>query len=363
MKKPTLNELKSQSDEIFENYRARFAGQPRATRDVNELRNLMAKLSGLIEEAKVLMNGGRNPAVLSLVETAQENLNRYREEESAIVMAQANPYSVEGARLASAANRAFDCYARHFAGQNRATRDPRLLQELVGELKTIRTSMVIVADKGIDATKQDLQTVDKQMELYEQEIAQIERARQEGTEEERASRLAQVANSQFALYNAHFAGKRRATRRPELIQRMLANLEDILKDMESLDKNGLVSESNRNNMGIVRQNLDMYRTELVEVRKAREGASLEDLSGMLGGAANDAMALYREHFAGKDRKSRDIGILMTICDELRYIGMQMDAIARTIDVEFNEKNLDIVNEARHLYEAEYKEVLAAQKVA
>lgn len=361
MKKPTLNELKTQSDEIFEAYRARFAGQPRATRDIDELRRLIQRLSNLVDEAKVLMNGGRNPAVISLVETAQENLARYREEEDAIAHAQSNPYSVEGARLASAANRVFDCYTRHFAGQDRGTRDPLLLKELIEELERLKTAMRIIADKGVESSVQDLETVNKQLELYTQEVLQIERAHQEGDDAERASRLAQLANAQFALYNAHFAGKRRATRRPELMQRMIANLESILGDMEKLDKSGYSSNANKNNIKIVRDNLDMYRTELVEIRKAREGASLEDLAGMLGGAANDTMAQYRENFAGKDRRTRDLALLNTIADELRYIGMQMDAIARTIEVEHNEKNLDIVNEARAMYEAEYREIVAAQK--
>lgn len=359
----TLNTLKTQSDEIFETYRARFAGQPRATRDVNEIRGLITRLTKVINDAKILMNNGRNPAVASLVESCQENLNRYREEEAAIIQAQSNPYSVEGARLASAANRVFDCYNRHFAGQERATRDPLLLKELMEELARVRTAMTVVAEKGIEATKGDIKTVDAQAGLYEQEVVQIERARQDGADADRATRLAQLANNQFALYNAHFAGKRRTTRRPELVQRMIGNLESVLGSMEDLDKSGYVTDVNRNNMNIVRQNLDMYRGELTEIRKAREGSTLEDLAGMLGGAANDAMALYRENFAGKDRRTRDIAMLGTICDELRYIGMQMEAIARTVDLEFNEKNLDIVNESRALYESEWREVRNVQAVA
>lgn len=357
----TLNELKTQSDEIFEIYRARFAGQPRATRDVNELRGLITRLNTVISNGKVLAVSTRNPALTSLLDTCQDNLNRYREEEAAILKAQSNPYSVEGARLASSANRAFDVYNRHFAGQERATRDPLLLKELIDELKRVRTAMTVVADKGIETTKQDIATVDAQMGVYEQEIVQIERARGEGADSDRASRFAQLANAQFALYNAHFAGKRRATRRPELMQRMVTNLETILGEMEAIDKGDASSDTNRKNMDIVRQNLDMYRTELTEIRKAREGSSLEDLAGALGGAANDTMALYRDNFAGKDRRTRDLALLGQICDELRYIGMQMEAIARTVDLDFNEKNLDIVNESRALYESEWREVQNAQK--
>lgn len=361
--KKSLQELKNEADDIYEIYRARFAGQPRATRDISELDTLIKRLTTLIADARETTSAAPNPAISTLVETAQENLGRYREEHNEIRKAQGNPYSVEGARLASRANRVFDTYGRHYAGQDRGTRDVLLLKELIDELKSIQREMDFVAERGIDATKQDIQTVKAQMGLYETEVAEIERTRTFGTQEEQASRLATLANAQFALYNSHFAGKKRLSRRPELIQRMVHNLEDYLGRMEQLQKDGYSADVNRNNMGIVRQNLEMYRTELEEIRKARQEVSLQDLAGTLGGAANDVMAEYREHYAGKDRKTRSLAQLSTMCDELRDIALQMNAIARTVDIDFNEKNFEIVSESRAMYEAEFKEIKAVQSAS
>lgn len=360
MKKPSLADLKTEANDVYEVYRARFAGQPRATREVSELEALITRLNALISDARTLMNGGTNPAVVTLIDTAQENLARYKEELREIRNAQENPYVIEGARLASRANRVFDAYARHFAGKDRGTRDLLLLVELVTELKEIRTEMNYVAEHGVKATEQDLQTVNTQIGVYETEQAEIERTRAMGTTEEQSSRLATLANLQFGLYNSHFAGKRRLSRRPELIQRMITNLEDYLRRMEQLQKDGYSSDVNKKNMDVVRQNLEMYRTEIIEIRKAREEVSLQDLAGVLGGSANDVMAEYRELYAGKDRKTRDLEKLSIMCDELRDIALQMNAIARTVDIDFNEKNFEIVTESRAMYESEYKEIKTVQ---
>lgn len=360
MKKPTLQEMKDEANEIYETYRARFAGQPRATRNLQELNDLIARLSKLISNAREM---GTNPAVVTLIDTAQENLTRYRDEQKEIRAAQENPYVIEGARLASQANRVFDMYTRHYAGQDRGTRDVLLLKELVQELNEIEREMNFIADHGVKATIEDLKTVNTQKQAYETEVVQIERAREMGTQEEQASRLATLANNQFSLYNSHFAGKRRLSRRPELIQRMISNLEAYLRQMEQLDKDGYSSDVNKRNMDIVRQNLEMYRGEILEIRKAREEVTLQDLAGVLGGAANDVMGEYREHFAGKDRKTRELQKLSTMCDELRDIALQMNAIARTVDIDFNEKNFEIVSESRAMYEAEYKEIKTAQSAS
>ena len=62
------------------------------------------------------------------------------------------------------------------------------------------------------------------LETYRTENKEIEKARKTGTDEERASILAEVANGQFRIYQMHFAGKSRATRRPALLVRVIEQL-------------------------------------------------------------------------------------------------------------------------------------------
>lgn len=364
MSNETLSALKDEADSIYQAYQSLFAGQPRATRDPAQLEALITRLRALLNDGRTLLDKrGRDPALSSVLETARENLQRYNEELSAIKNAQANPFTVEAARLASRANRVFDTYNRHFAGQSRETRDFRLLEELIDELRDLAEAMKPIAQRGVDSAIGDLDTVESQIGLYEEEIDRIRGARATGTQEEQASRLAHLANAQFALYNAHFAGRSRTTRRPELLHRMIANLEDYQRGMKTLAQSGHSSQSNRNNIGIVSKNLDMYRDELKAIKKVRADISARDLAGALGGAANEEMALYREHYAGKDRRGRDLEQLGTICDELRNLQLQMLRIADAIEIDFNTKNIGVVEEARSMYEAEWRQINEVSGIA
>lgn len=361
--KLNLDELKGRADEIYGTYSGNFAGKPRATRDLSMIEDLIKQLGSLIEETRTMMNGDRNPAVLSFLETATDNLQRYRDEREAIAEAKRNPFAVEGATLANRANRVFDVYRRHFAGKDRGTRDRLLLHELVGELEGIQQQMVELQSRGATSTRQDIETVSSQLTMYREEVKNIANAQTDGRQEDVAGRLATLANAQFDLYTKHFAGKGRTTRRPQLLERMIANLEEYQAEMRELSDDGFRSDSNRNNMGIVSQNLNMYRTELAEISNARRQTSVSDLAGMLGGAANDVFQIYREQFAGQNRTTRDLALMGTMCDALRDIALQMLEIARENDLDVNNKNLAIVEERWGTYENEYKQIEQAQGLA
>lgn len=358
-----LSEIRDEAESIYQTYQSLFAGQPRATRDPSQLNQLISRLKELLVEGQKLGQKTKDPALSSVLDTARENLERYTDEYKAIKDAQSNPHTVEAARLASRANRVFDVYNRHFAGEPRETRDFRLLEELIDELAAVSGKMQPLAERGLQSAIGDLETVEKQMELYQEEVDRIRQARAVGSQEEQASRLAHLANSQFNLYNAHFAGKSRTTRRPELIERMIANLEDYKRGMQALAQAGYSSDSNRKNIGIIDQNLEMYRTELDAIRDGRSQIAARDLAGQLGNAANDVMAQYREHYAGKDRKGRDLDLLSTMCDELRYLQLQMMSIAGAVDLDFNRKNIGVVDEARSMYESEWRQIREASGIA
>jgi hypothetical protein len=298
--------------------------------------------------------------MLSFIETAADNLDRYRSERDQIRQAQADPHTVFTATLANRANRAFDAYRRHFAGQDRGTRDRLLLHEMVGELEELQSRMGKLVEQGADGAQRDLDTITQQLGMYREEVTNIARAQTVGTPEEVANRLAQLANSQFNVYRDHFAGKSRLSRRPELLQRVIGNLEEYQAEMKELQDEGFHSEMNRNNMSIVAQNLDLYRKELVEILKARGEASVADLAGSLGGAANEIFAEYGENFAGKERRTRDTDLMGAICDRVREIALQMREIADNIDLDTNAKNLAIVEERWATYEEEWRKIVEAK---
>lgn len=358
--KPSFDTLKSTADEIYELYSTNFAGKPRATRELTLLDELIGRLGTLIDDSRASMNGDRNPAMLSFIETATDNLQRYQNERQAIEQAKRDPHAFTGATLADRANRVFDLYRRHFSGQDRGTRDRMLLHEMVGELEAIQAGMREIVSKGGDGARQDLETVSAQLQMYRDEMTNIARSQTTGTKDDVASRLAGLANAQFKLYTDNFAGKSRVSRRPGLLERMIANLEEYQAEMRELLEDGYTSESNRNNIGIVANNLEMYRSELKLINEARSQTAISDLAGALGGAANDVFALYRDNFAGKDRKTRDLALMGLICDQLREIALQMREIEQNDDVEMNQKNLRIVEERWSTYEVEYRRIEEAK---
>ena len=359
-----IEELQQKVNDVSARYEMGFAGRARATRNLDELDALIKDLDDMIAQGPSLMNGD-NAGLRSALDTAEENVTMYRKEREEIARAKAEgPEAILGAELATWANCVFDEYARHYAGKSRNTRDLGRLEEMVSELEGIRDDMLkVLHRKEMASVREDLKIVESNMEMYKDELRNIREARDAGTRDDIAGGLANAANEQFAIYNSLFAGKGRTTRRPGLLRRMIENLSDIFEDMGDLNSKGLRNQANVKNIQIVRQNMEMYKAELKEIEAARDTTSTEDLANMLGGAANDVMADYREHFAGMDRATRNLDMLSFLCDEMYELALQMRQIRqKDPSLEFNANNLSIVLNNLHLYQAEYGRVKEAKAI-
>ena len=357
----TLETLERELTETTARYDADFAGQSRATRDLSLMDELIARLRSAATDIEKL-SAAAGEKRTQLLEQVRTQLAMYENERRAIVDAKSGgSEAAEFARLAASANFVFARYQRHFAGQSRATRDLALLKEMTDDLRTIRQRMsVILAVKPNTSYQTDADLVSKVMDQYQDETKQIERAHSEGSPEERASRLAELANAQFAIYDKHFVDKGRITRRPALLQRVVENLRRIRSSMRELRLTGTTAENNRNTIGIVEGALKHNEQELTEIRKARQAAPLGDIMGMLGGAANDVFEEYRQKFAGKDRRSVDLAAMSVLCDLLGEVARQMADMGRTEKNDMNERNLDIVIERLSTYEEEWRAIRDAQ---
>lgn len=361
MSKTSFKELQTRAKDVYKRYEAHFGGKPRATRDLDLLDELIGELDEIADSAKESLNGGRNPAMVSLLDMAKTNLGVYREEREAIVEAKAEgPASKRASRLVTEANLTFGRYYRHFAKKNRRTRDLGLLTELIVELERIHSEMKNLRGEEGESIDSNIEVVETNLQMYRDEFRAIEQAQETGTAGEQADVWAGLANAQFGIYRGHFAGQPRPTRRPALLERVVSQLKRIHKAMFELKQGGLVSQGNERNMEIVSNNLEVYQKELQEIRDARESVTTEQLIGSLGAAANEVMGEYRQDFAGENRKTRDLDQLALICDKLCEIAYQMRAIQRDEPSETNEKNLNIVLDSWTLYESEYQKVEKAQ---
>jgi hypothetical protein len=356
--------LAEELDRIAARYESQFAGMPRSSRNVDELDAILADTRSVLARIESIPEAVRPPELGALAETVRSNVALYERERTLILdAARIGPEYERFAGLATTANLVFARYRRHFAGQSRTTRDLGLLDEMIDDLESTEEGMAEVVSEAKKAPElaRDLELVRSTLKLYREEREQILHARDEGTPEERASLLAQLANGQFRLYQMHFAGKARATRRPALLLRMLDQLGKILAAMQALARGGLKGGNNADNIAVVERQIDTYKKELDAIRESRKGISFGDLLGMLGGAANDVFEAFRAEYAGKDRKTRDLDALSVHCDELGDIRRQMVDMGRAEPSASNESNIDIVSTQLMSFEQEWDQITLAKK--
>lgn len=351
-------DLQQEAEEIFDEYDLKFAGKPRATRDLEELDDLIARLEDLMARARRRLNGGEDDTMANLIERANENLEIYRDERQAIEEVRSGGEVAHRAgRLATWANLEFHRYHRHFAGKNRATRDLELLNAIIESLKSIQEKMEqLRGHDELEGIEDDIRTVEENQRRYREERENIVKARQDGDLDEQASFLAARANRQFEIYSNLFAGRDRVSRRSALLRRVIRNLESLDRRMETLEDKGLAEPQNQDNREIVADNLEMYRDELEAIEDARQQVDVETLAGRLGAAANEVFETYRDTFAGENRATRDLEELGWMCDELYHIARQMRDLQQDVAPEGNQENLEIVIENLTLYQREYDEI-------
>lgn len=357
-----VENLGKELEQIDREYATDFAGHSRLTRDIGQMERMIKKCASIIDQVDKIPSAAQGPDLTRVRDAAAQSLQLYQAEREAIVRAQeVGPTFEHFSMEATSANFVFARYMRHFAGKDRSTRDVALLGEMVEDLRQIdkRMTQLIAEAKSGDFEK-DRSVVRENLAQYQKEIEMVEGAQKTGTTEEQASVLASLANNQFAVYQTHFAGEPRVSRRPALLMRVVATLKKVKDRMVALRDGGLTVEFNDKNIAIVTDRLVTYENELAEVRKIRQATPMTDIMGELGGAANKLFDDYRASFADKPRPQADLQKLGNICDKLGEIRRQMLDMSLAEDSEMNQKNLDIVTEQLVMFEGEYEAVARAQ---
>jgi len=351
-------------DALTSQYQANFAGQSRATRDAALMASMRDGAAYLVEVVTGLPSSVERDALLADALRARD---LYVQEAAAILQAQRqaqDPDFAEARRLAQWARLTARRYLRHFAGQSRTTRDAGLLAELIGDLERLSEDVAALAQTFASPELEETRAmVDNNLRLYRTERDEIHAAREQQTPDQRTDMLAQLANAQFQVYADHFAAKSRSSRRPVLLERVIDNLQLTSVQMRALASSNPELQNNAKNAEIVQGRLDFYQSELIEIRKSRETAQFEDLVGALGGAANQVFDEYKQHFAGHDRKSRELARLSKLCDQLYEVAHQMDDLDRVKENATNVANLNIVLDNLNMYENEFDEITKVQRSA
>jgi hypothetical protein len=360
-----LENLGKELEDLDREYADGFAGQSRLTRDIGLLDSIIERGKSIVQRIDLIPTAAQGAELVKLRDTAAQSLGLYTQERAAIVRAQeVGPGFEAFSSEATNANLAFARYARHFAGKDRSSRDLALLGELIEELRQIEKRMGALLDETpMKDFERDRKVVQDNLAQYQKEVDLIDRAQKSGSPEERAAILANLANAQFANYQAHFAGEPRVSRRPALLMRIISSLKKIHERMVQFRDAGVDIDFNTNNITIVETRLATYESELAEIRKVRQATSMPDIMGELGGSANKLFDEYRTTFADKPRTQVDMGRLGIICDKLAEIRRQMSEMSWAEDNEMNTKNLDIVTEQMVMFEGEFEAVASARAQA
>lgn len=117
-------------------------------------------------------------------------------------------------------------------------------------------------------------------------------------------------------YRQHFAGRSRVTREPERLDRMIAQVQQILTE---------ATDPAERKQGEERQAL--YRKERAAIAEAKAGGPDVYTASVLNDWAFLALRRYGRNFAGRSRATRDLALLDELIDEQRQMLRRFDALA------------------------------------
>ncbi len=353
-----MAEAKSPTERIAQleaRYQARFAGHPRVSRDLEELEQMLA-------EATLLQGDVAPLGDLQLSEQVATAIDMYTRELESIRTIQTMPGAVQEARLRMWAAFSQGRYRRHFAEQDRRTRDPVLLGEIRDDLRQWKGEMEVLNQRAPSKLLEEaVQTAAKNLVLFHDEMQKIRAMRASGTLAEQATRLATIANGQLEGYRRDFAGQPRISRRPAHLERLITHVAELRDQMRKIEDRKHRTEANQRNINLLTERVDQWREEIKAIRDARRLGTVEQRMGALASGANQVFEKYRENFAGQSRTTRDRDLLTQIIETLWSAGREMDDLDRTDGDDTNERNLRLVTDNLRAYSREWEAIREAQQ--
>jgi tetrahydromethanopterin S-methyltransferase subunit G len=343
-----MSEITERLQDLRNRYQGRFAGQPRITRDLSELQAMIADLDGLKSD---------DAAETELIGQLRAS---WSSEADAIETAQK---SGAGVRELQDIQQWFDetvgRYRRNFAGQNRATRDIGILFEMIADLEWLSARLDNApADAPADQADELEKVVEQHATLCKGEVDAIRQARRSGTQQERAMRLANLANGQFARYRSLFANQNRVSRRPSSLDTIVRVLTEIRDEMITLGT--VPGTPHMDNLGIVDRRLGAYQTEQTALHKMAQENGAEARGLAIGDAANKLFATYREEYAGKPRTQADPDRLNEIWEQLWCLTRELGDLSKLTPSPTLHRNLQITRDMLRLFSREHSAISDAR---
>ena len=208
-------------------------------------------------------------------------------------------------------------YRSEFAGRSRVTRQPDLLDAMIGRVQEV---LVQAADAPAA-----LSLGREREALYRKERDLIREALAGGPDVAEASALHDWSYLVLRRYGRNFAGRPRASRDLSLL--------DELLDLQSRWLRRFDEVAARHESGwqapvrdLMAKNEALFASERGEILKARAAREGQERMSDLARRANEQFQAYRTHFAEKSRKSRHVPLLARVLRNLEGIHAEMVAL-------------------------------------
>ncbi len=252
-------------------YRRNFANQSRSTRDAGLLQEMISELERLDGEMARLSKAGDPPGLSDARAELHKRLDMYKTEQREVAGSRgAGTLEEQGGLLARLANDQFQLYRGHFAGKSRVSRRPALITRMLGTLEGIRERMEALRAQGhfSEHNEGNLKIITQRQEAWRGELEAIRAAKQQAGFDDLVNALGEAANKIFEEYRANFAGKDRASRDLEVLNRLFEALYHLARQMDDLDR-VREDEANEHNLSVVLDSLRLYDREDARIREAK----------------------------------------------------------------------------------------------
>lgn len=172
----------AEAQSALDRYRVLFAGQPRTTGRLDILDGIL----GSLERSRAALVAIADEKHAQNIAVLAQNLSSYRVERGLI----AEAHDKVGMRdrtnhLGAAANQMFQLYQQHFAGQDRVTRDLKLLNDICDRLTDLAEQIASHDQAHVEPiNRKNLPIVEDRLRRYESEWLEIAKAKSAASEKQ-----------------------------------------------------------------------------------------------------------------------------------------------------------------------------------
>ena len=351
-------ELLKQLDELHLRFQLHFADHVRLTRDLRLLDALIAEGHAIAAQAAEVAPQQPDENWLRLNLAMERRLEVYAETRGAIAQAHAvaGLRDREASLLTGRGRLVLHRYVRHFAGQNRRTRDPGLLQEMIDDLLQLWRQLEPLAKRlQVPSVAEEVSAVGQFIGFFMAEREELQKAWRSGSRLEQADGQAEVLANLQDAWQALVVPTPRPLRRLGLLDRLIGTLDHALGGLMAL---------RHANMPDTHEALVQKASELL-VQWHDERAVTADVQALAPPPMPELRALGRALFqewrlriAG-DKAKRDRVWLAVQCDRLEEVERLLTSLAGGLE----DAELAWIRDALVAVERSHDGVVAAQESA